>query len=67
MFWGILALLGRPLWLCELGIAKALHRLGDQPVVAALTTADGVRRVAAAAEHLKDLLGPVASRPMRGS
>ena len=39
---------------------KALHRLGEQPVVAALTTADGVLHVAAA-QHRSDLPGPFAA------
>jgi hypothetical protein len=37
---------------------KALHRLGEQPAVADLTTADGVLHVAVAAERRSDLLGP---------
>ena len=45
---------------------KTLHGLGDQPAVAALTTAGGVLNVAAAAQHRSDLLGPfvaTADRP----
>ena len=45
---------------------KKLHRLGEQPVVAALSTADGVLQLAAAAEHRSDLTGPfvaMANRP----
>ena len=41
---------------------KALHRLGDGPVVATLTTGqDDVLRVAASAEHRSALSGPFAS------
>jgi hypothetical protein len=40
---------------------KTLHRLGDGPVVATLTTdEDGVLRVAASAEHRSALSGPFA-------
>ena len=46
---------------------KALHRLGDGPVVATLTTdQDGILRVAASAEHRLALSGPfvtAAGRP----
>ena len=45
---------------------KALHRLGEQPVMAVLTTVDGVVHVATAAEHRSDLSGPfvaMADRP----
>jgi len=38
-----------------------LHRLGDAPVVADLTTTDGTVRAAAAAEHRPVLLGPFAA------
>jgi hypothetical protein len=41
---------------------KKLHRLGDGPVVATLTTSQGdVLRVAASAEHRSALSGPFAS------
>ena len=41
---------------------KALHRLGDEPVVATLTTGqDDVLRVAASAGHRSALSGPFAS------
>ena len=41
---------------------KALHRLGDEPVVATLTTGqDEVLHVAASAEHVSALSGPFAS------
>ena len=41
---------------------KKLHRLGDGPVVATLTTSHGdVLRVAASAEHRSALSGPFAS------
>lgn len=41
---------------------KLLHRLGDGPVAATLTTGqDGVLRVAASAEHRSALSGPFAS------
>ena len=44
---------------------KALHRLGDGPVVATLTTGqDEVLRVAASAEHRSALSGPFASPTM---
>ena len=47
---------------------KALHRLGDEPVVATLTTGqDDVLRVAASAGYRSALSGPFASRtPSRG-
>jgi len=38
-----------------------LHRLGGAPVVADLTTTDGIVRVAAAAAHRPALLGPFAA------
>ena len=41
---------------------KALHRLGDEPVVATLTTGqDEVLHVAASAEHVSALSGPFSS------
>lgn len=47
---------------------KKLHRIGDDPVIASLTLADGrTLKVAARREHGRLLLGPYADRPSPGS